>query len=370
MSTEFAYPKRPKFFSHKFCRIMWKCCLANEIGSDICWLLSGIAMTEDAKGYRSAVTYFNEQLSVVAGYGSVDAMCRARSKAVKAGWLAYKPGGKGFAGKYYVTIPKAHSDWDDLPTDENNEHDDAVSANSKTEQKPSPKHSDDLVYIRTSAEESAKEPRTIREASAEESAKQVRTKCGTFFPIPIPNPIPIPIHSEPVGSDGECDICEPIEIAEELNTKQAVVVKDQPKTPKPKKARKPWPMYDAIAAVTGCKGSHVAKVAHEIESEDNPLTPEEIYEFGRRFVELCPYVLIDGVARLPNVGELGKFANRVRAAPPIPIPEKQQPRTFRQTDSDEANNYIAESLAKARAHKQQQELAASSQTKLQLTGGS
>lgn len=85
------------------------------------------------------------------------------------------------------------------------------------------------------------------------------------------------------------------------------------------KPRPPWPTYDAIAEVTGCSGSHVAKVAREIEAEPNPLTPEEIREFGRRFAALCPHVLIDGIPRLPNVGELGKYASRVRSPPPAAI---------------------------------------------------
>lgn len=357
MSQEFSYPKRPKFFSHKFCRIMWKCCLANEIGNDVCWLLAGIVMTEDAKGYRSAVTYFNEQLCTVAGYTSVDAMCRARARAIKSGWLKYKPGGKGAAGKYYVTIPKEHLDWDDLPTDESDDHERAPCSNSNIDEsekkKTTKKQSDENVYISTGAEQSANQARTIRELNAEQSASQVRTKCGTFFPIPIPNPVPIPIHSEPAGSDREFGICESAEIAEQLDAKQSEVAKDRPRPSKQKKSRNQWPMFDAIAEVTGCSGSHVAKVALEIETDVDPLSPDEIREFGKRFIELCPHAIIDGKPRLPNVGELGKYAKRVRI--PVPsLPEnvpksgtKSTYQSFRQQDRNDANAMMAAIRANA-----------------------
>lgn len=112
------YPKRPAFFSHKYIRILWKACVATELGPDVAYLLSGIVMTEDARGYRSAVTFFNEQLCSMAGFANVKAMDRARKKAIDSGWLNYQPGGKGIPGKYFVNIPEEHQDWDDAPSDE------------------------------------------------------------------------------------------------------------------------------------------------------------------------------------------------------------------------------------------------------------
>lgn len=169
MPGEFSYPKRPRFFALKFCRLLWKACAANELGPDVCWMLAGIAMTEDARGYRSPVTYFNEQLFAVCGYGSVDAMARARQKAVVSGWLQYLPGGNRTAGKYFVTIPDEHRDWDDMPTDEGDIN--------------------ESIY-RKNAESSATEPRLNRERSAEPTATEPRLKCGTFLPVPIPTPVP------------------------------------------------------------------------------------------------------------------------------------------------------------------------------------
>lgn len=270
MAGEFVYPKRPKFFAHKFCRVLWKACVANEIGADTCWFLCGIAMTEDAKGYRSPVTYFNEQLFSVGGFGSVDAMARARTKAVKAGWLAYQPGGKGFAGKYFVTIPKEHADWDDNPTDEGDE---------------------DEIYLRKNAEESQKKPRRNREESAEESAKKVRknprTKCGTFFPIPKDTtPTPIPIHSDAPASAS----------------------KERPRDL----------LFDAIAEVTASDpktaASHIGLVKKELLKAEPPYTADDVREFGRRYQTLCTWGPRDGRGR-PELGELQKHIGKIRAAP-------------------------------------------------------
>src|SRR5262245_36344797 len=74
------YPKPSKFFAYRFMRLMARVCLANEIGPEACWLLTIIANTEDAKRYRDAVTYFNENLINVTGFGSVPSLARFRAK--------------------------------------------------------------------------------------------------------------------------------------------------------------------------------------------------------------------------------------------------------------------------------------------------
>lgn len=112
------YPKRPRFFAFRFVRLMAKVCLANEIGAEACWLLAVIASTEDAGGYRKAVTFWNEQLFPLAGLGSVSALKRVREKLVESGWLHYEPGAKGRAAKYWVMIPDHLEGIDDGPTDE------------------------------------------------------------------------------------------------------------------------------------------------------------------------------------------------------------------------------------------------------------
>lgn len=112
------YPARPRFFAHRFVRLMTKACLATHCGSDVFCLLAVIAHQEDARGYRGPVRFFNGQLAPLVGCGSDDALARVRAKAVAAGWLVYQPGGKGRAGEYWVAIPDDLTDWDDGPTDE------------------------------------------------------------------------------------------------------------------------------------------------------------------------------------------------------------------------------------------------------------
>jgi hypothetical protein len=113
------YPRdRPRFFAHKAVRLMFKMCIAQELGPEALLLLVAIVHTEDAKGYRSAVTFFNEQLMPICGLADVRALIRARERAVEAGWLHYERGTKGVAGKYWVTIPQQYRDVDDQPTDE------------------------------------------------------------------------------------------------------------------------------------------------------------------------------------------------------------------------------------------------------------
>lgn len=113
-----SYPKRPKFFAFKFCRLMARVCLANEVGPETCWLLAVIAHTEDAKQYRDAVTYFNEHLGPLVGAGCVGSLARMRTKAINAGWLHYEPGTKRKAGKYWVTIPPKFEGVGDKALDE------------------------------------------------------------------------------------------------------------------------------------------------------------------------------------------------------------------------------------------------------------
>ena len=122
------YPKRDKFFAHKFARLIFRTCLANEIGPESCYLLLQIAHTEDAGHYRKSVTFFNEQLIGVCGFGSVPSLIRARQRAINAGWLHYQPGGKGRPGRYHVLVPEwvtglpDGSVEHDFPSDCSNKH--------------------------------------------------------------------------------------------------------------------------------------------------------------------------------------------------------------------------------------------------------
>lgn len=156
---------------------------------------------------------------------------------------------------------------------------------------------------------------TIGKDAATNVASMVTNVPTVVPPNPNPNPNPKPedrIHSDATASGREAD----------RPPKAKRTSKPKPE-PKP---RDPWPTYEAVAEVTGCSGSHVAKVARELESDESPpVTPEEIRDFGKRFAELCPHVLIDGVPRFPNVGELRKYVLRVRASPPQALPNVIRP---------------------------------------------
>lgn len=115
------YPKDRKghsYFAYRFIRLLGKVCLANEVGADGFALLTMVAITEDAAGYKRPVTWYNEQLMPLIGIASVSSLIRARTRCVNAGWLRYLPGAKSKAARYWVVIPEQHMGIDDAPTDE------------------------------------------------------------------------------------------------------------------------------------------------------------------------------------------------------------------------------------------------------------
>lgn len=116
--SEPEYPKRDQFFAHKFVRMLTKDAVANELGSDACWLLTVIALQEDAKRYRAPVTFYTHQLAVLCGCENDKKLARIRDRIVKAGWLMYLPGGKGVPGRYWCIVPDRASDITDGPCDE------------------------------------------------------------------------------------------------------------------------------------------------------------------------------------------------------------------------------------------------------------
>jgi hypothetical protein len=100
-----AKPDRMAFFAHRFCRLMGKVCLGQEIGPEACWLLAFIVHTQDKVRYARPVIFFNDDLASRTGF-SVSAMRRARERAVSAGWLTYTEGAKRRPASYEVAIPE------------------------------------------------------------------------------------------------------------------------------------------------------------------------------------------------------------------------------------------------------------------------
>lgn len=163
------YPKRPSHFAHKLVRLMLHSCAAQEIGPDGFLVVTAIAHAEDAKRYSGAVTYWNEQLIPILGFGSWGQLDRARKKAVDAGWLHYDHGGKGKVGKYWTTVPAHLLDAPDVSTE-----------------------SDHHVSLSNSGEDSVKETGKKRDPNVREPGDNRGTsgEHSTLLLNPTPNPTP------------------------------------------------------------------------------------------------------------------------------------------------------------------------------------
>lgn len=167
------YPKRPQYFAHKFCRQLIKQAVAQEIGPDGFCLLTCVAMTEDAKGYTGAVTFFNGQLMPLCGFTTEKRLIAVRQRCVEAGWLHYEPGGKGIAGKYWCVLPFAARN--DGPVDENPE---------------------EFALSKSTGEVQEKFRETTGKVTGEVQEND-REKTGEPTVIlPIPKPVPIPDPKE------------------------------------------------------------------------------------------------------------------------------------------------------------------------------
>lgn len=83
------------------------------------------------------------------------------------------------------------------------------------------------------------------------------------------------------------------------------------------------PIFDALAEVTGVDASIRSQAktlgvkSAELAAAEPPYSPEEIFEFGRRFLDLCSWARKDGRER-PTPGELVKWIHLVRAKSPAP----------------------------------------------------
>ncbi len=108
-----SYPSRPAYFACRFVRLLFKVCAAGEVGGQGVALLTCVAMTEDARRYKSAPLFFCAQLEAAGGFGSRDSFERVRRACIDAGWLHYERGAPRRAGRYWVCIPAAAADFDD-----------------------------------------------------------------------------------------------------------------------------------------------------------------------------------------------------------------------------------------------------------------
>lgn len=169
------YPSRPKFWASRFLRLLQKCCAANEIGIEACWLLTVIALVEDSKRYSGPVTFWTNQILPITGFSSWGRLDRARAKAVESGWLHYEVGKTRKIGKYWCLIPEHMLDvFDDTPIDALDHH-----QNGDDEPKADHQNGDangDRVVMQTVIGCKSKRGQSVSQ-NGEPS-------------IPIPNPVP------------------------------------------------------------------------------------------------------------------------------------------------------------------------------------
>lgn len=98
---------------------------------------------------------------------------------------------------------------------------------------------------------------------------------------------------------------------------------------KPPPKEKPRnPLFDAVAEVTGydpaTAGGLLGSVAAALAKADPPYTPEDVREFARQFVVLCPYAARDGRTR-PEPKELQTHIGKLRNSAPPPTAPTTKP---------------------------------------------
>jgi len=176
-----AYPTRPRYFAHRYCRLLTKSCAAQDIGPMGFVLCVTIAMIEDSKRYTGPVTFFTGQLLPLIGATKWDTLDHARRKAVEYGWLHYIPGeqGKRRPGRYWVRIPEELDILDDSPCDE-----ERYQETGNVERKPYPANGDSRGY------------RGRERDGYRQGERQGEHSYLTLNPIPDPEKLPSVVCSE------------------------------------------------------------------------------------------------------------------------------------------------------------------------------
>lgn len=185
------YPRRDSFFAHRFCRLVFKSCIAQDIGQHAALLLCHIAHTEDAARYSGPVRFWNSQLQETLGL-SPAALRKARDKAIAAGWLRYQRSSNRGVGHYFVLVPEAVDHFDDRPIEPAEpvcESNGDRPAN-RVEFEPIPDHIP------------APNVDTISDRNTPQSTPESRQKSvATSNPVPEPNPSPSPAKAGGKDSD-------------------------------------------------------------------------------------------------------------------------------------------------------------------------
>lgn len=324
------YPNRPSFFAMKFARLLAKTCIANQIGQDAAFLLTVIASTEDAKGYRGPVSFFNEPLMNMSGFRRLNTFIAARRRAVEGGWLHYEPGTNKVAGLYFVLIPEAHRDWDDSSSDDSSDR----YGVSKTQPLP---HVDTLTPVKNAT------PPAIDPAS-HSAIDPASHSANLSSRIPVPEPKPIPEGDKYIAAPPGAASPKPSLFDDDLKEEA------KKKPTKEQKPRERCPLFDALVKITGSdpklNGKMVGKVRKALLSAEPPYTAAEVIHFG----QIAPIEMTWLEGRKPTINEVEKHIGRVRNpssgyVPPKRGFESREEKMHRQirealADSDESSaNY-------------------------------
>ena len=190
-----SYPVGRKFHLAKVARAMYKSSAALEIGAMACHLVTTVAVTEDSTHYTRAVGFHNTSLQDAIGATSYKIMALAREKAVKAGWLVYKPGRKGVIGKYWTMIPEHIQNNTSGAFDELAE---VVDGESDTDSDDAERDEKGKCNGQEKGNEKVNAKDTKRETQTASIGNELVNETGEnrerigkpFIPIPIPIPIP------------------------------------------------------------------------------------------------------------------------------------------------------------------------------------
>jgi len=101
--SEYPSDRQGTMFGLQYVRWLIESEITVEAGPDAFALLVAVVMAEDRIHYQRAPNFFNEQIQRHSGIGSLPALIRARTRAVRLGLLNYTPSAKRRPGVYFVT---------------------------------------------------------------------------------------------------------------------------------------------------------------------------------------------------------------------------------------------------------------------------
>ena len=189
------YPARKPHHAHRLVRLLFKACVAQDLGAPATLLVIAIAHQEDACRYKRAVTFWDGQLMAVLGITSRSTLAKIRARAVESGWLHYEPGQKGRVARYWTLIPEHADGLSDAPIEEGHDAEVAAIPESSTTPEPDP--------VRDPVQKMDRIADRIETGSEPDRDRIARTSC--------PIPIPIPERSPPARGATDPASPEPVD---------------------------------------------------------------------------------------------------------------------------------------------------------------